>query len=143
MCSAIPEPELLKGILAAIAPQKATFLWKLTARDQELLRNLSLVLPPHVRCHYLSLVLLLPLLFTSAKLCRKTAEPLVLATQNGLPAVLAALNCRHVQDSGCLRASYREAHAHVRAGPRGRVCSAGVCVCVCMQTCTRACDCPC
>ena len=51
LCSAIPEPELLKGIVEAITPQNATFVWKLTVRDQELLRNLSLTLPPHVRCH--------------------------------------------------------------------------------------------
>ena len=49
VCSAIPEPELLKGIFEAITTQKATFLWKLTARDQELLGKLSLTLPPHVR----------------------------------------------------------------------------------------------
>ena len=49
VCSAVPEAELLKGTLTAITPIKATFLWKLTARDQELMRNLSLTLPPHVR----------------------------------------------------------------------------------------------
>lgn len=66
------EPELLKGILDAIKfHNETTFLWKLTANDQETLHHHSLALPSHVRCpaHMYGIVHTLGLLTTHVPSC--------------------------------------------------------------------------
>ena len=42
------EPELLKGIFEAVTPLRQTVIWKLSEKDQKLLKALELELPQHV-----------------------------------------------------------------------------------------------